>query len=64
LFLSPLVFNIFFFTVSVILLSLLFISIRVTFCRFRYDKLITFAWKSLLPCSLLLLLLSLILLFR
>jgi NADH:ubiquinone oxidoreductase subunit H len=34
--------------------SFLFIWVRITYCRFRYDFLIMFAWKSLLPCTLLL----------
>ena len=35
-------------------LSFIFIWIRITFCRFRYDMLIIFSWKILLPVSLLL----------
>lgn len=35
-----------------ILISFLFIWIRITFCRFRYDMLIIFSWKVLLPLSL------------
>ena len=31
--------------------SFLFIWIRITFCRFRYDKLIMISWKVLLPSS-------------
>lgn len=30
-------------------LSYLFIWVRITYCRFRYDLLIIFAWKTLLP---------------
>jgi len=33
--------------------SFLFIWVRITFCRFRYDLLIITAWKTLLPISLL-----------
>jgi NADH-quinone oxidoreductase subunit H len=36
-----------------ILLSFVFIWIRITFCRFRYDMLIIFSWKILLPLSIL-----------
>lgn len=43
------------YTVGTLLLATSIILVRVTFCRFRYDKLITTAWKSLLPLSLLLL---------
>jgi NADH-quinone oxidoreductase subunit H len=32
-----------------LLLSFLFIWIRITFCRFRYDMLIIMSWKILLP---------------
>lgn len=43
-------------TISLSLLGLLFsfffIWIRVTFCRFRYDMLMIFSWKLLLPLSL------------
>ena len=35
-----------------LLLSFFIILVRVTFCRFRYDLLISLAWKSLLPLSL------------
>lgn len=35
-----------------IALSFLFIWIRITFCRFRYDLLMMLAWKVLLPVSL------------
>ena len=40
-------------------LVLLFVVtwVRITFCRFRYDKLIAISWKTLLPFSLLLYLL-------
>jgi NADH:ubiquinone oxidoreductase subunit H len=30
-------------------LSFIFIWIRITFCRFRYDMLIMISWKVLLP---------------
>jgi NADH:ubiquinone oxidoreductase subunit H len=32
-----------------LLLSFIFIWVRITFCRFRYDLLIISAWKVLLP---------------
>jgi NADH:ubiquinone oxidoreductase subunit H len=32
-----------------ILFSFIFIWIRITFCRFRYDMLIIISWKILLP---------------
>ena len=37
-----------------LLLSFLFIWVRITFCRFRYDILIIASWKILLPFSLIL----------
>jgi NADH-ubiquinone oxidoreductase chain 1 len=40
----------------VLVIRFVFIVIRVTFSRFRYDKLIILAWKSLLPSTLFLLL--------
>jgi len=45
-----------------IIFSFLFIWIRITFCRFRYDMLISISWKTLLPFSLIVFLLYLILL--
>jgi len=42
-----------------VFLSYLFILVRATFPRFRYDKLISFSWKGALPLSLGLLRLSL-----
>jgi NADH-ubiquinone oxidoreductase chain 1 len=41
-------------TVITLFISFLFIWIRVTYCRFRYDILIMISWKILLPFSLLL----------
>ena len=35
-----------------LLLSFLFIWVRITFCRFRYDFLMMIAWKTLLPAVL------------
>lgn len=35
-----------------VLFSFIFIWVRVTFCRFRYDLLIILAWKVLLPLAL------------
>lgn len=37
-----------------LLLSFVFIWVRITFCRFRYDMLMIASWKILLPFSLLL----------
>ncbi len=51
----------FLFSLGTLLVSFLFILIRVTYCRFRYDFLISLAWKSLLPVSLSLLLIFLFL---
>lgn len=39
-----------------LVVSFLFTWIRITFCRYRYDKLISLSWKVLLPLSLSLLL--------
>jgi NADH-ubiquinone oxidoreductase chain 1 len=41
-------------------MSFVFIWVRVTYVRYRYDLLISAAWKSLLPVSLFLLMLALI----
>ena len=41
-------------TIITLFISFLFIWIRVTYCRFRYDILIIISWKILLPFSLLL----------
>lgn len=38
--------------VFTLVLSYLFIWVRITYCRFRYDLLIMFAWKILLPLTL------------
>jgi NADH-quinone oxidoreductase subunit H len=35
-----------------LLLSFIFIWVRITFCRYRYDMLMMFSWKILLPLSL------------
>jgi NADH-quinone oxidoreductase subunit H len=40
-----------------ILLAFTFVWVRGTFPRFRYDKLMSFAWTSILPFSLMWLLL-------
>lgn len=37
------------FTLATISISFIFIWVRITFCRFRYDFLIIIAWKTLLP---------------
>ena len=57
--LLPVLFFSFFLRLSVLSLSVLglvfrffFIWIRVTFCRFRYDILMMFSWRLLLPLSL------------
>lgn len=41
-----------FFVVIRLAVSFLFIWVRITFCRFRYDLLIIAAWKILLPLAL------------
>lgn len=46
--------SIFSVTVVTLLISFIFIWIRVTFCRFRYDILIMISWKVLLPTTLIL----------
>lgn len=43
-------------------ISFLFVWIRITYCRFRYDLLMVTAWKLLLPLSLIYLLLAIFLL--
>lgn len=55
LFFSWLIPNTIFFIVFITLFfSFLFIWIRITFCRFRYDILIMTSWKVLLPVTLIL----------
>lgn len=49
-------FSVFFFVASTLFFSFIFIWIRITFCRFRYDMLMITSWKILLPVSLILLL--------
>nr|WGO58197.1 NADH dehydrogenase subunit 1 [Allacta xizangensis] len=44
--------NSFFFYIKLVMLSLLYIWVRGTLPRFRYDKLMYLAWKSYLPLSL------------
>lgn len=46
-----------------ILISYVFIWVRVTFCRFRYDLLIIASWKVFLPVSLLIFLFMIFTLF-
>jgi NADH-ubiquinone oxidoreductase chain 1 len=41
------------FYIKLALVSFLWIWVRGTLPRFRYDKLIYLAWKRFLPCSLL-----------
>lgn len=53
LILSPL-----FMALFILIISYIFTLIRVSYCRFRYDYLISFAWKSLLPFCLIFLTLS------
>jgi NADH:ubiquinone oxidoreductase subunit H len=47
-------FNIFSYVIITLLFRFLFIWIRITFCRFRYDMLIITSWKVLLPLVLIL----------
>lgn len=47
-----LTYSIFFVVLISLLISYFFIWVRITYCRFRYDLLIIFAWKSLLPIAL------------
>lgn len=47
-------FNIFSYVIITLLFRFLFIWIRITFCRFRYDILIITSWKVLLPLVLIL----------
>lgn len=42
-------FSVFFYVIITLALSFVFIWIRVTYCRFRYDILIITSWKVLLP---------------
>lgn len=65
LFLAPYVFPLaalHFLSLSFLTLAILTITIwvRVTYVRFRYDLLIIIAWKSLLPVSLIFLILTLL----
>lgn len=46
------------FTLKVLIMLVLFIWIRATFPRFRYDQLMKLGWKILLPCSFSFLLMS------
>lgn len=41
-----------FIIIVTLIFSFVFIWIRITFCRFRYDLLIIMSWKIILPCSL------------
>ena len=52
-----------FYISTALLISFLFIWIRITFCRFRYDILIIASWKILLPFSLLIFITLLCILF-
>lgn len=55
-FISPSIYvNIFFIISFSLIISYLFIWIRITYCRFRYDLLMIAAWKSLLPVALIIL---------
>jgi NADH:ubiquinone oxidoreductase subunit H len=52
LFFGFLTFFSYFLVISIsLVITFLFIWVRITFCRFRYDKLIIFSWKTLLPIS-------------
>lgn len=42
-------FSVFYVVIFTLFLSFVFIWIRITFCRFRYDMLIIASWKILLP---------------
>lgn len=44
--------NFFIITVVALFISFIFIWIRITFCRFRYDMLMIMSWKILLPLTL------------
>lgn len=46
--------TIFFFVVLTLIFRFIFVWIRITFCRFRYDMLIMTSWKVLLPLVLML----------
>ena len=46
-----------------LLISYFFVWVRITFCRFRYDLLIMLAWKTLLPFSLIVFIVSLFFLY-
>ena len=46
-----------------LLISYFFVWVRITFCRFRYDLLIILAWKTLLPFSLIVFIVSLFFLY-
>ena len=47
-------FSVVFYIAFALLISFVFIWVRITFCRFRYDMLIMASWKVLLPFSLML----------
>jgi len=51
--------NPFWITVITLLIATLFTNIRITLCRYRYDLLIIFNWKLLLPLTLTLILIIL-----
>nr|YP_010535869.1 NADH dehydrogenase subunit 1 [Anaedus unidentatus]UYB79081.1 NADH dehydrogenase subunit 1 [Anaedus unidentatus] len=55
--------NSYFLFIKVGLLSFMFIWVRGTLPRFRYDKLMNLTWKSFLPCSLIMMILSLSMIF-
>lgn len=44
--------SLFFYVISSLLVSFVFIWVRITFCRFRYDILMITSWKVLLPITL------------
>lgn len=49
LFLSVVHVSVVLLTLMAVLVSFVFIWVRITYCRFRYDLLIMFAWKNILP---------------
>jgi len=49
--------NMFLLCISTLILRLLFVNIRITLCRYRYDLLIIFNWKVLLPIILIIVIL-------
>jgi NADH:ubiquinone oxidoreductase subunit H len=44
--------SVLFYIAFALFISFVFIWVRITFCRFRYDMLMMASWKILLPFSL------------